>query len=59
MEQILANDQESITTAAAAKNEMGANLNQVQRAPTVVAEYLKQSRQQSDTENGGKLPPVR
>jgi len=45
MEQILATDQESITTTAAAKNEMGAKLNQVQRAPTVVAEYLKQSRQ--------------
>jgi len=50
MEQILANDQESITITAAAKDEMEARLSQVQRAPTVVTEYLKQSRQQRNTD---------
>ena len=47
MEQILENDQVSLTTMAAKKEEMEAKLNQVHRKKDVVMEYTKQSRQQS------------
>ena len=54
MKQILENDQVSLTTMAAKKEEMAAKkeemeakLNQVHRKKDVVMEYTKQSRQQS------------